>query len=128
MTAMSDYLEVKLLDHTFRNVAYTPPVTVYVALYTAAPTDAGGGTEVVGGSYARQSVAFSAAITVTGKVSNSAVVTFSNMPAATVVATAILDAATAGNLLMYGALTASRTVIAGDNLTIAIGDLQLFFA
>lgn len=127
MAAMTDYLEAKLLDHVFRNVAYTPPTTVYVALYTAAPTDAGGGTEVTGGSYARQSVAFSAAVSGPGTVSNSASITFTNMPAVTITHAAVLDALTAGNMLMHGALTASRTTAAGDNLSIAVGDLVLTF-
>lgn len=128
MTAMSDYLEAKLLDHVFRAVTYTSPTTLYVALYTVQPTDAGGGTEVTGGSYARQAGTFVAATSGIGKTSNAAVITFTNMPACTVVGTAILDAVTAGNFLMQGALTASRTVVAADNLTIAIGDLALFFA
>ena len=57
--SFSDYLEDKLLKHAFTNTTYTPAATMYVGLYTAAPTDAGGGTEVSGGSYARVSVSFS---------------------------------------------------------------------
>ena len=68
MAGFSDYLEDKVLDHVFGGVAYTQP-TKHVALYTVAPTDTGGGTEVTGGAYARQSVAF----TVSGNTaSNSA--------------------------------------------------------
>lgn len=63
MASMTDYLESKLLDHVVRNVVYTPPTSVYVALFTTPTTDAGGGTEVVGGAYARQFVTFSAAST-----------------------------------------------------------------
>ena len=74
MAHFSTYLAQALLNHVFRNTAYTQPTTVYVALYTAAPTDAGGGTEVTGGSYARQSAAFSAPSG--NQISNSAQVTF----------------------------------------------------
>jgi hypothetical protein len=128
MAAISDYLEAKLLDHTFRNTAYTPPATVYLALYTANPTDAGGGTEVTGGSYARQAVTFGAAASPGGTVANSALVTFTNMPACTVTGCAVMDAATAGNLLMHGPPVANRTVSAADALTVAIGDLVLTLA
>ena len=58
MAGFSDFLETKVLDHVFGGTAYTAPTTLYVALYTAAPTDSGGGTEVSGGAYARQTAAF----------------------------------------------------------------------
>jgi len=128
MSAMSDYLEAKLLDHCFRNVVYTPPATVYLALYTVAPTDAAGGTQVSGGSYARQPISFSAAVSGIGKVSNSASLTFTNLPAGTIVAAGIFDALTVGNLMLWGTLSASRTVALGDNLTVALGDLSATFA
>lgn len=51
---VSDYLEEKLLNHTFRNTAYTSPGTsVYVAVYKANPTDAGNGAEIAYTNYAR---------------------------------------------------------------------------
>src|SRR5262245_10711430 len=53
----SDYLENLVIDHLFRTRTWTKPAALYVALFTAAPTDAGGGTEVTGGGYARVSVA-----------------------------------------------------------------------
>ena len=52
MAAFSDYLENKVLGHVFGGTAYTAPTTLYVALYTVAPSDTGGGTEVSGGAYA----------------------------------------------------------------------------
>ena len=59
MSAMSNYLENKIIDWLLRNQAFTPPDPVYIALLTAAPSDTGGGTEVTGGSYARVAVASS---------------------------------------------------------------------
>ena len=56
MAGFSDHLEDELLDHVFGGADYTRPTTLYLALYTAAPSDAGGGTECAGGSYARASV------------------------------------------------------------------------
>jgi hypothetical protein len=123
MTAMSDHLENKLLDHVLRNVAYTPPTTVYLALYTVAPTDAGGGTEVAGGSYARQAVTFGAAAA--GACSNSGTVTFTNMPTVAVVAVALLDASTGGNLLYRKTLATQQDYSAGENVTVNPGTLTV---
>jgi hypothetical protein len=120
---LSDYLEDALLDHFLGTTAYTAPSAVYVALYTAAPTDAGGGTEVSGGSYARQSAAFDAASS--GATANTSNIDFSNMPACTVTAVGVFDASTGGNLLVHGTLSASKSVDAGDILRIAAGDLDI---
>lgn len=130
MAALSDYLENKLIDQLFRGQAYTFPTTLYVGLYTANPTDVGGGTEVTGGSYARVAVTSSlanwagtqgAGTTVassgtTGTTSNNNAITF---PAPTanwgvVTGMGIFDAASAGNLLVFSALTTSKTVNNGD--------------
>lgn len=120
---LSNYLENKLIDHFLGTTTYTKPSAVYVALYSAAPSDAGGGTEISGGSYARQSAAFSASSA--GATSNSANIDFANMPAVTVVAIGIHDALTAGNLLLWGTLTTNKTTDAGDTLRIATGDLDI---
>jgi hypothetical protein len=130
MSAMTDYLENKVVDWLLRGQAFTPPATMYLALYTVAPTDAGGGTEVTGGSYARvavtaslanfagtQSAGSTTASTGTGgQTSNNGAVVF---PAPTanwgsVAAFGILDATTGGNLLFYGNLTQAKTVNNGD--------------
>jgi hypothetical protein len=120
---LTNYLENKLLDHFLGTTSYTMPSPVYVALFTAAPGDAGGGTEVTGGSYARQTAAFSAASS--GATSNSANIDFTGMPAATTVAIAIFDASTSGNMLVHGTLTTNKTTDAGDTLRIATGDLDI---
>ena len=119
---LTNYLENKLLDHFLGTTAYTMP-TVYVGLFTVAPGDAGGGTEVTGGSYARQAAAFSAASS--GATSNSGNIDFTGMPAATTVAIAIFDASTSGNMLVHGTLTVNKTTDAGDTLRIATGDLDI---
>jgi len=120
---LTDYLENKLLDHFLGTTAYTMPSPVYVALFTVAPGDAGGGTEVTGGSYSRQTAAFSAASS--GATSNSANIDFTGMPAATTVAIALFDASTSGNMLVHGTLTTNKTTDAGDTLRIATGDLDI---
>lgn len=126
MAALSDYLENILINEVLRAVAYTPPATVYLALFTTATTDAGGGTEVTGGSYARQPVTFSAAAG--GATENSATVTFASMPAVTVTHAAIYDALTAGNMLFHGALSASQVVTAGASLVFAAGAIDASLA
>lgn len=120
---ISDYLENKLLDHFLGVASYTMPTTVYVALYTVAPNDAGGGTEVVGGSYARQTATFSSAAS--GATSNTGNIDFTNMPSCTVVAIGVHDALTSGNLLVWGTLASNKALDAGDTLRIATGDLDI---
>jgi len=125
MAAISDYLENKLLDHVLRNVAYTSPATIYVALYTTDPTDADTGTEVSGGGYARQSAAFDAAAA--GATQNSADINFGQATAnwGTITHVGLRDAATLGNLLWHGPLTASKTINNGDTFKINLGDLDI---
>lgn len=120
---LTNYLEDKLLDHFLGTTQFTIPSAVYIGLFTVAPTDAGGGTEVTGGSYARQEATFSAASA--GTTSNDTNVDFTGMPSATTVAIGIFDALTSGNMLLYGTLTTNKTTDAGDTLRIATGDLDI---
>jgi len=128
MTAMSDYLENALVNATLRGQAYTAPATVYMALFTSDPTDAATGTEVTGGAYARQSMAFAAPSN--GASSNSADVLFPVATAGwgTVTHFAIYDAATAGNMLYYGVLTTAKTISSTDQLKVAAGDVTITLA
>ena len=123
MAELSDYLENKLLDHVLRNVSYTSPTTVYVGLFTADPTDAGTGTEVSGGSYARQILSVTTATG--GIVTSSADVTFPQATGSwgTVSHIGLLDALSSGNLLMHTPLTTSRLIESGDILKISTGNL-----
>lgn len=120
---LSNYLENKILDHFLGTTSYTMPADVYVALYTAAPNDAGGGTEATGGSYARQIATFSSASG--GATSNDSNIDFASMPASTIVAIGVHDALTSGNLLVWGTLNSNKALDAGDTLRIATGDLDI---
>lgn len=130
MAAMSNYLENELVDHLFRARSFSAPTAMHVALFTAAPNDAGGGTEVTGGSYARvalnpsfsnwkgtggETTATDSAGT-TGTTSNNATITFPAPTAnwGTVTHFAIFDASSGGNMFFYGALTQSKNVNNGD--------------
>lgn len=125
MAGKSDYLENKVLDHVLRNTSYTPPTTVYVGLYTAAPSDTGGGTEVSGNNYARTAVTFSVASG--GATSNSADVTFPTPSGSwgTVTHFGIFDASSAGNLLYWNSLTASQAIASGNTVKFLAGDLDV---
>lgn len=116
---MSDYLEQKLLDHICNATTYSPPAAVYLALYT---TTGEGGTEVTGGSYARQAVSFGAA-TITGQITNDATISFPAMPACTVRAAALVDALSGGHQLFWWNLSSAKTYVSGDNPTVSINNL-----
>lgn len=125
MAEFSDYLENKLLDHVLRNTSYTSPTTTFVGLFTSAPTDTTSGTEVSGGSYARQALSVTTASA--GVVTSSADVTFPQATASwgTISHIAIFDALTSGNLLMYTELTTSKVIDSGDILKISSGNLTV---
>lgn len=122
--SFSNYLENKVLLHVFGATPYTAPATLYVGLFTSNPGEAGGGTEVSGGSYARQTAAFTVAANL---ASNTAAVEFPTASASwgTITYAAIFDAASGGNMLAYGALTASKTIATGDVFRIPAGDYDI---
>lgn len=125
MAEMSNYLENALINATLRNTAYTSPTTVYVGLFTSDPTDAGSGTEVSGGSYARTAVTFGAPSN--GASTNSAAVEFPQATGdwGTISHIGILDASTSGNLLYHTALDTSKVIQTGDIFKIATGNLSV---
>lgn len=125
---MSNYLENALLNAVLRNTSYSSPSTVFVSLYTSDPTDAGSGTEVSGGSYARKDVTFGAPSN--GVVTNSAAVEFAQATASwgTVGYIGLHDAVTSGNLLFHTALTTAKTIESGDIFKIAAGSLSVTLA
>ena len=102
MSEFSDYLENALINAVLRNTSYTSPATVYVALFTSDPTDAGTGTELSGNGYARTAVTFGSPSN--GVTTNSADVTFPTATASwgTVSHIGIYDASTSGNLFVKG--------------------------
>lgn len=130
MAALSDYAEKLLLDWMMTSGSATRPTAWYVALYTAAPSDSGGGTEVSTGGYARKSVTFDAATSPGGTTSNSADVSFTAVGGnyGTVTHMGIFDASTGGNLLWHGVLSASKTVEDGDTITFSAGNIDLTMA
>ena len=128
MSEMSNYLENALINVTLRATSYTAPTTVYVGLFTSDPTDAGSGTEVSGGSYARTAVTFAAPSN--GVTTNDADVTFPTATASWGVVgwIGINDASTAGNLLYHSPLDTSKTIDSGDIFKISTGNLSVTLA
>ena len=128
MSEFSNYLENALINATLRATTYTSPATVYVSLWTTDPTDAGSGTEVSGGSYARTAVTFVAPSG--GVTSNSADVSFPHETASWGVVgwIGLNDAATGGNLLFHTPLDTSKTIDSGDIFKIATGSLTVTLA
>lgn len=131
MAAKSDFLEQAIINHVLRNTAYTPPSTVYCALFTVVPTESGvspnyGGTEVSGFNYSRVAVTFG--IPSGGASSNSAPV---NFPPAVggawgnIVAFAVIDNSVGGNMLYFGDFLTPKQVNDTDILTILASQLTI---
>ena len=124
--SFTDYTENKVLDHVVGKTSFTMPST-WLALFTVAPTDAGGGTEVTGGSYARVATTgtdWDAASG--GAIANAVALAFPTATAnwGTIVAAALMDAATAGNMLIWGDLAVTKTVNTDDTLSFPIGNID----
>ena len=141
MSAASNYLENKLLDHTLRygTAPYTGATTLYLALFnntsTNALTNLEAGTltdEVTTSSsaYARQTITFAAAAS--GSSASSATVTFDTATASwgSITHIAVMDGGTAGagNVLFYGAVTTAKTIDTGDTFQVSSGNLTIALA
>jgi hypothetical protein len=122
--SLTNTFETTTLTWLLTASSATRPTAWYIGLFTAAPNDTGGGTEVSGTAYVREAVTF----TVTGDTaSNSAAVEW---PVAggswgTITDLAIFDAVTAGNMIGYAALTNAKTIATGDVFRIPLGDLDV---
>lgn len=134
MSQMSDYLEGQIRAHIFRTASFTKPTGLTVHLFTAAPGETGGGTEVTGGSYAAQSLNpldanWTAASATDGLTDNASAITYPAPTANWGVVTHVAIKDQAANFLLYGALTASKTVNNGDAApNFPIGALDVTFA
>lgn len=122
--SFSNTHETNVLTWTFTTDAVTRPTAWYLGLFTAAPGEAGGGTEVSGSGYAREAVTF----TVSGNLAtNSAAIEFAAATGSwgTVTHVAVFDALTGGNQIAYAALSTSKAIDTGDILRVPTGDLDI---
>lgn len=122
----STALNNKLVDHIFKTTPFVVPTNIYVALYSAAPTAAGGGTELTGGGYARK-VHDVWDVGAAGATENTGAITFAIATGdwLQAVAFGLFDAITAGNFLGWGDLTVAKTVLNGDTAEFAAGALDV---
>ena len=125
MSAMSDFLELEVLDHVLGTGAFTMPSTVQIGLSTGSFNDDNSGAELSGNGYARVAITFAAASS--GSAATNATVTF---PTATgswgsVSHWGIFNATTGGNLLIHGSFATPKTITSGDVLRINSGDLTV---
>lgn len=130
MTQLSDWAEKACLDWLMGGATPTRPSARYLALYTGAPSDSGGGTEMSGGGYARQALTCDAAASGAGSCSNSNALTFtiSGVDPQPYTHGGIFDAASGGNLLWHGPLTAPKDLGDGDSIVFAAGELDFSLA
>lgn len=141
MSACSNYLENKLLDHSLRyaSAPYTGASTLYLALFNNTSGSAANNLEVgtltdevstSGTAYARKAITFAAASS--GQSASSATVTFDTATASwgSITHVAIMDGATEGsdNVLFYGAVTTAKTIDTGDTFQVSSGSLTIQLA
>ena len=130
MASFSNYLENALLNRVFNGGTLTLPSTLYIGLFTAAPTDAGGGTEVSGNNYSRLAVSADTTnfpTATSGLIQNAVTLTFA-IPSGnwgTVTHIGIFDAATAGNLLVWGALNSPRVITSSADVRLNQNQLTI---
>lgn len=128
MSSFTDFTENLVLTWLLTSSTATRPTAWYVGLFTAAPSDTGGGTEVTGNAYARVATG---AITVSGTsttATNDAAIEFAAASGGnwgTVTYAGIFDASSSGNLIAYAALATSRTINDGDVFRIPAGSLTV---
>ena len=139
MSAASNYLEAKVLDHVLTATTYTAPATRYLALFTNTSTNAATNLEAgtlsdevttSASAYARKAVTFAAASS--GSSATNATVTFptatANFGTITHVAVVDSDVEGSGNVLFYGAVTTAKTIETGDTFQVSSGNLTVSLA
>jgi hypothetical protein len=125
MSAMSDYLELKFLDHFTGTASTSAPSAVYLGLSTGSMGDDNSGTELTGNNYSRKAITFASASS--GSIASNAAVEFNAASGSwgTVSHWAIYDASSGGNQLFHGAFTVSKAIGSGDILKVASGSLTI---
>ncbi len=114
--SISNYLETKIITDNLITVA------AYVSLHTADPGETGT-SELTGGSYVRKLAGLGAPSN--GVSTNGSDILWTGMPAATITHVSLWDAVSGGNCLWTGALTASKTLGAGDEFKLPASNLTV---
>src|SRR5882724_1823434 len=122
MAALAQAEANDLLKASLAITTYPAPTgNITLALTTTTGTASAAGTEVTGGSYARQTLTGNFGTATNGSVSTNAAINFTNMPAATTTAAEVFDSAGTPKRKWFGALAASKTTGAGDTLSFPSG-------
>lgn len=132
MSSFTTFLSTELLDHAFRNAAYSAPTTVYLALFTSNPGEAGSLTNELDQhanyttGYTRQSIAFGTPAS--DAIRNTAIISFGPVTVTSTIAVthaALMDVATltSGNMMAQGAITVSKNIDNGDSLAAAVNNV-----
>lgn len=135
MAALSDYLENTMANAILRGQTYTSPSTLYLALFTSDPTDAGTGTEVSDSAYLRQDMAKGEAVSTAftapsnGVTTNAKLIQYPPIADGNVAIThwALFDAAVGGNMLIHSSLTTAKNMEVGDVVSFDVGALSITF-
>jgi len=123
--SLSNTFETHVLTYLFKTDSLTRPTQYHLALYTAAPNDAGGGTEVSGNGYTRKTVAW----TVSGNnATNTSAIEFPACTGSawgTITHIGVHTASSGGDLIVHSVLTAAKSIAVGDVLRVNIGELDV---
>jgi len=128
MSSFNDYTESLVLNWLFTTNSATRPTAWYVGLFTSAPSDTGGGTEVSGSAYARKDTGTIAVSGTATTATNSAAIEFAAASGGNwgdIGWAAVFDASSGGNMLAWAPLTTSRTINDGDVFRIPAGSLTI---
>lgn len=123
--SFTNFTENAVMDHIFGSGTFTKPAGLYLGLFTAAPGEAGGGTEVSGGSYARQAATFTISGDSPTQATNDVALEFPTATAnwGTITHVAIFDASTGGDMLAYASLSVSKAIDTGDIFRVPASNL-----
>lgn len=124
----TNYAVDQFLNTALRGVAFPTITNFYYALFTATPSDTGGGTECTGGGYARVAISVATgswAAASGGSTSNSSQITVTSSATGSfggsVTQFGLYDASSSGNLWFWGDLSTPQTVASGNPVNSASG-------
>lgn len=125
--SFTNFTEDLVLDWLFTTGSATRPTAWYVGLFTAAPGETGGGTEVTGNNYSRKAASFTVSGTAPTIATNGSAIEFDPASGSwgTITHAAIFDADTSGNMLAYAELTASKAIATNDIFRIPASNLTV---
>lgn len=128
--SFSNFLEDELLDHVFGAASYSAPGTIHISLHTADPGETGASEVASSNNYSRAAVTNNATnfpAASGGAKANGTLIQFATPSGSwgTVTHVGAWDASSAGNFLGGGALSVSQAIASGNDVEIAIGDLDI---